>query len=147
MHTVSVKNHQVKLRRLEREDEAHDDDFLEKNDDLFERNRIEFHKMMEEEMKLEDELEQKKIMDKIKSNIRIGARVRRELNQNKQKLNKTMMEEKHFVETIIEKKRKCLCFIANHKAIVWIAYFDMITCFLGITIPKTVGACLIRTNY
>ena len=97
MHTVSVKNHQVKLRRLEREDEAHDDDFLEKNDDLFERNRIEFHKMMEEEMKLEDELEQKKIMDKIKSNIRIGARVRRELNQNKQKLNKTMMEEKHFV--------------------------------------------------
>ena len=97
MHTVSVKNHQVKLRQLEREDEAHDDDFLEKNDDLFERNRIEFHKMMEEEMKLEDELEQKKIMDKMKSNIRIGARVRRELNQNKQKLNKTMMEEKHFV--------------------------------------------------
>ena len=102
---------------------------------------------MEEEMKLEDEMEQDKIIDKFKSTIRISARVRKELKQNKQNLNQALTEEKQYVQTVIEKKKKCLCFISNHKAIYLITYFDLFTVFLGITIAKGVGACLTRANY
>jgi hypothetical protein len=69
----------IKLHKTKRKDDKKDDDFPEKEDDLFEINKREFHRRMEEEMKLEDEMEQDKIMDKFKSTIRISARVRKEL--------------------------------------------------------------------
>ena len=47
----------MKLHKTKRKDEKNNDDFPEKEDDLFESNKKEFHRRMDEEMKLEDEME------------------------------------------------------------------------------------------